>query len=92
MNEHIDLAFAGAKMAARKNEIASTVIHGMSAFYNIGQMARYRVMYYQGHYACLNGDSNVSISLNEQYRREMWKHTILAGIDVISLILRSAGE
>lgn len=45
MNEHIDLSFAGAKMAARNNEVASTALHGISAMYNIAQMSRYRVMY-----------------------------------------------
>ena len=87
MNEHIDLAFAGAKIAVRNDEVASTVIHGMSAFYNIGQMARYRTMYYQGQYAYINGDYSVSTSLNEQYRREMWKHTVAASMDVLSLFL-----
>lgn len=87
MNEHIDLTFAGAKIAAGNDEVASTVVHGMSAFYNIGQMARYRTMYYQGQYAYINGDYSVSTSLNEQYRREMWKHTVAAGIGILAILL-----
>ena len=89
MNEHIDLTFAGAKIAARNDEVASTVVHGLSAFYNIGQMARYRTMYCRGQYANMNGDYSVSTSLNEQYRREMWKRTVLAGLDLVSIFLIS---
>lgn len=82
MNEHIDLTFAGAKIAARNNEIASTAIHGVSAMYNIGQMARYRVMYFQEQNAYMSGGPNASCIFMEQYRREMWKHTVLTGIDM----------
>lgn len=92
MNEHIDLTFAGAKIAARNNEVASTVIHGVSAFYNIVQMARFRVLYCQGRSAYESGDSVVSASFTEQYRREMWKHTVLAGIDILSLFIISFSE
>ena len=89
MNEHIDLAFAGAEIAARNDEVASTVVHGLSAFYNIGQMARFRAMYCQGQYAYMNGETSVSASLNEQYWREMWKYTVAAGIDLVSFFLIS---
>ena len=88
MNEHIDLTFAGAKMAARNNEVASTAITGLSAMYNVGQMARFRVMYFQEQQAYLNGGYGVSTVLMEQYRREMWKHTFLAGIDILSLFVK----
>jgi len=87
MSEHIDLAFAGAKIAARNDEVASTVVHGLSAFYNIGQMARFRAMYCQGQYAYMNGETSVSTSLNDQYRREMWKYTVAAGIDILAILL-----
>ena len=86
MNEHIDLTFAGAKIAARNNEIASTAIHCVSAMYNSGQMARYRFMYFQEQNAHLSGCTDASCIFMEQYRREMWKHTVLAGIDILSFI------
>lgn len=82
MNEHIDLIFVGAKIAAHNNEIASTAIHGVSAMYNIGQMARYRVMYFQEQNAYMTGVPVALCNLMEQYRREMWKYTVLASIDI----------
>lgn len=88
MNEHIDLAFVGAKIAAHNNEAASTAILGVSALYNVGQMARYRAMYYQQQYAILNGGPAALASLMEQYRSEMWKHTVLASVDLLSLFIR----
>lgn len=63
MNEHIDLTIAGAKIAARNNDAASTAIHGVSAMYNGGQMAQYRVMYFQERYAYLNGGPGTSAFL-----------------------------
>ena len=88
MNENIDIAFAGAKIATRNNEIASTAIHGVSAMYNIGQMARYRYMYFQEQNAYMSGGPGASCLFMEQYRREMWKHTVLASIDILSLFLK----
>ena len=88
MNEHIDLTIAGAKIAARDNEAVSTAIHGISAMYNVGQMARYRVMYFQEQYAYMSGGPMASTILLEQYRREMWKHTVLASIDILSLFIK----
>ena len=70
MNENIDLAFTGAKLAAIGNEPASIAIHGASAAYNIGQMARYRVMYLNGQTVWQNGGSPAAVALTEQYRRE----------------------
>lgn len=87
MNEHIDLTFAGAKIAARNDEVASTAIHGVLAMYNIGQMARYRVMYFQEQNAYMSGGADASCIYMEQYLREMWKHTVLAGIDILSFII-----
>lgn len=87
MNEHIDLTFAGAKIAARNDEVASTAIHGVSAMYNIGQMARCRFMYFQEQNAYVSGYPNASFLSLEQYRREMWKHTVLANIDILSLLI-----
>lgn len=87
MNEHIDLTFAAAKMATRNNEAASIAIHGVSAFYNVEQMARYRTLCYQEQYAIVNEGSCTLSSNMEQYRREMWKHTVLASIDILSLFI-----
>ena len=92
MNEYIDLTFAGAKIAACNNEAASIAIHGVSAMYNVGQMARYRAMYFQEQYAHMNGGPVASAIRIEQCRREMWKHTILASIDMISLIIMGASR
>ena len=88
MNEHIDLTFVGAKMATHDNEAASIAVHGMSAFYNIGQMARYRVLYFQEQYANMNGGPGASATHMEQYRREMCKHTVLASLDILSLFIK----
>jgi hypothetical protein len=88
MNEHIDLTFTGAKIAAYNNEAASTAIHGLSTMYNVGQMARFRSMYFQEQYAYLNGSPGASSTLMEQYRREMWKHTVLASIDILTLLIK----
>ena len=75
-------------MAARNNDVASTAISGLSAMYNVGQMARFRVMYFQEQQAYLNGGLSASTILMEQSRREMWKHTVLAGIDILSLFIK----
>lgn len=88
MNEHIDLSFAGAKIAARNNEVASTALHGISAMYNIAQMSRYRVMYIQEQFAYMNGGVGASNIRMDSYRREMWKHTVLAIIDILSLFIK----
>lgn len=56
--------------------------------YNGGQMAQYRVMYFQERYAYLNGGPGASAFFMELYRREMWKHTILASIDILSLFIK----
>lgn len=39
MNEGIDIAFMGAKFATSNNKPAGIALHGVSAFYNIGQIA-----------------------------------------------------
>ena len=83
MNEHIDLIFTGAKMATRNNDAASLATHSMSAFYNISQLARYRYCYYQ----CLNEGTQDAFAISKQYSHEMWKHTVLAGLDILSLFL-----
>lgn len=92
MNEHIDIAFTGAKIATHDNEVASTTVHGLSALYNIGQMVRYRVMCFQEQCAIMYGGSAKKTIISEQYYREMWKHSVLAGIDILSLLTKGFSE
>ena len=88
MNEGINLTLAVAKMATMNNEAASIAIHGVSAAYNIGQIARYRMMCANNNAPFSNGGIQVSAVLIEQYRQELIKHTILAGIDIIALFAK----
>lgn len=87
MNEGIDIALSGAKIAASKNQAASIAIHALSASYNFAQMVRYQVLCADLSYAQLPGGIQNSMGTLEQYRRELIKHTILSGIDVLSLLL-----
>jgi len=89
MNEGIDIAFLGAKVAAKDNKAASIAVHGVSAAYNISQMFRYRVAYFDGQRLLTNGAVQSIIADTEQYRREMNKHLLLAGLDIISFFLMS---
>lgn len=73
MNEYIDLAIAGAKIATINNNPASITVHGLSAAYIIGQMARYRVLFLNGHSALQADRDRATIAISEQYRREMVK-------------------
>ena len=84
MNEHIDLVLTGAKMATWNNEAASLATHSLSAFYNISQMAWYRYQYYQ----CMNSGTQDALAVSRQYSYGMWKHTALAGLDVLTLIVK----
>ena len=84
MNEHIDLMLTGAKVATWNNEAASLATHSLSAFYNIGQMAWYRYQYYQ----YLNCGTQDALAISRQYAHEMWKHTALAGLDILTLIIK----
>lgn len=84
MNEHIDIAFAGAKVAAKDDPRASVAVHGVSLGYNIAQIGLYR-------YACGAAMANQRMGMQvnpeqiQQYRRESIKHTVLAGLDILSL-------
>jgi len=88
MNEGIDLAFIGAKVATRENIAASLAVHGLSAAYNIAQLYRYRVAYLDGQRLLTNGVTQ-AITNTEQYQREVIKHSLLAGFDIISFFLIS---
>ena len=85
MNE-IDIAFMGAKMAASKNESASVAVHGVSAAYNIAQIARYSYAYGNGQRLLCEGLPVDTVQM-EQFRRERIKHTVLATLDIASLFL-----
>lgn len=87
MNEYIDLAIAGAKIATINNNPASITVHGLSAAYIIGQMARYRVLFLNGHSALQADRDRATIAISEQYRREMVKHLAFSCIDFFSLFL-----
>ncbi|MBR5399906.1 MAG: hypothetical protein IK103_08975 [Bacteroidales bacterium] len=85
MNEVIDVAFAGAKIASRNNVSTSLIVHGLSAGYNIGQIAHYRYMIAEYQMAVSNGNISAYLKELEQYKRELTKHTVLSIIDVVSL-------
>ena len=87
MNEGIDIALTGAKIAAGKNQAASIAVHALSASYNIAQMVRYQALCAELSYAQLPGGIQGNVETLDQYRRELMKHTILTGLDVLSLLL-----
>ena len=89
MNEGIDIAFLGAKVAAKDNTSTSIAVHGLSAAYNISQMFRYRVAFFDGQRLLANGATQETIADTEQYRRNMIKHSLLAGLDIVSLFMIS---
>lgn len=84
MNEHIDIAFAGAKVAAKDDPRASVAVHGMSLGYNIAQMGLYRYAYCEA-LASQRMGMQVNTEQIQLYRREAIKHTVLAGLDILSL-------
>ena len=95
MNEHIDLAFLGAKVVASNNDVASLAVHCLSVAYNIGQMAWFRTMLYReqnNQLALKDRYALVSDTVAEQYRQEMIKHTVLAGIDILYLFFMGAAN
>lgn len=68
MYEGIDMAFAGAKIASQNNVSTSLIVHGLSAGYNIGQMAHYRYMIAEYQMAMNNGYISMSLNELEQYK------------------------
>lgn len=89
MNEKIDMAFVGAKIASRNNVTADLIVHSLSAGYNIAQMAHYRYLIAENQMALNNGFVSTSLNGLEQYKRELAKHAFLSVIDVVSLICKS---
>ena len=86
MKEINDIAFAGAKLATMNNEMASVIVHGVSAGYNIWQMTYYRSLLAEYQWAMNNGYIPASMDVLRQYKRELTKHTVFAFIDVMGLI------
>ena len=87
MYEGIDIAFASAKLATLKNKPASIAVHSASAFYNIGQIARYGYMYAEHQAINCNSFSVDDTEIVSEYRREQVKHTLLAATDIMMLLL-----
>jgi hypothetical protein len=87
MNEGIDMALMGAKIASSKNQAASLTVHALSASYNIAQMARYRALNAEIMNVQPSGGIQDCVDIGNQYRRELLKHTVLTGLDVFSLFM-----
>lgn len=92
MNEGIDLAITTAKVMTWNNLAASLAVHGISAAYNIAQLARYRVQYLSQMKAVSYGITNNGVILMEEYRREMCKHAFLAGLDCLYLLFSGLSQ
>ena len=86
MNEAIDITFMGAKLATSNNKPASVAVHGVSAFYNIAQIARYGYLCAEQQYATSNGYIVYDADLARRYRMEQVKHTVLAAADIVMLL------
>lgn len=87
MNEGVDIALMGAKLAASENEGASVTVHSLSLVYNLAQIVHYRYEYCNEQRLSLYGGEQMFFSQQEQYGRELAKHTFLAVIDGVSLFL-----
>ena len=86
MNEGIDIAFMGAKLATSNNKPASIAAHGISAFYNIAQIARYGYLCAEQQALFCNGyNVYYDADLIRRHRQEQIKHTALALGDIIML-------
>ena len=83
MNEHFDILLTSAKIASRNNPWANLATHSISMVYNISMIGRYG--YQLGIVRADNG--YVSQEYCRSIQRERIKHTILAGIDVVGLLL-----
>lgn len=87
MNEHIDIALTGAKLAARDNEVASLTVHTISLTYNLAQLMYSRYMYLNCQSALATGAIQADYQQIEQYKYSSIKHTLLLALDATSLIL-----
>ena len=87
MNENIDIAFMGAKMASSKNEVAHMTVLGLSMAYNFGQLARYRYLSATCQNAMVYGvNYQTNMGQVERYNSEIVKHAILGILDVATCI------
>ena len=91
MNE-IDMALMGAKVMTWNNKPASIAVHGLSVAYNIGQMTWYRMQFLNQMAALANGGTGYDINLANDYKREMYKHAFLTGLDCLVLFLAAMPE
>lgn len=88
MNENIDIAFLGAKVASSKNEAAHMTVLGLSMAYNLGQLARYRYLSATCRNAIAYGvNCQTNMEQIGRYNREIVKHTVLGILDVATCIL-----
>jgi len=69
----------------KTNGVAELTKQGISTFYNIGQMARYRYLYTYGKELQKDFPAQVNASELAQNRDKMIKYTCLAGLGVIGL-------
>lgn len=68
------------------NEVLDLTKQGISTFYYIGQMTRYRYQYSLGKE--LQSDSSIQVNASElaHNRDEMIKYTCLAGLGILGLL------
>ena len=68
-----------------RNDVLDLTKQGLSTFYNIAQMARYRYLYTLGKDSQNYGSIQNTNELN-QNREKMIKYTCLAGLGILSLL------
>lgn len=69
----------------KDNEVLDLTKQGLSTFYNIAQMARYRYLYTLGKEA-YNENSIYNTMELEHNRTKMIKYTCLAGLGILGLL------
>ena len=69
----------------KNNEVLDLAKQGLSTFYNIAQMARYRYLYTLGKESPNENSIYDNIEL-EHNRTKMIKYTCLAGLGILSLL------
>ena len=69
----------------KNNEVLDLTKQGLSTFYNIAQMARYRYLYTLGKESQNENSISNTIEL-EHNRTNMIKYTCLAGVGILGLL------
>ena len=69
----------------KNNEVLDLTKQGLSTFYNIAQMARYRYLYTLGKESQNENSISNTIEL-EHNRTKMIKYTCLAGVGILGLL------